>query len=53
MEKAQDDDEDEGKKARKTKSIEEALKHGEELASEAKARVERFEELLKNKKFQN
>ena len=31
-------------------AIKEALKHGEELANEAKVRVERFEEQLKGKK---
>ena len=53
MKEAQQDKEKEARKARKTEAIEEALKHGEELVNEAKARVERFEEQLKSKKFEN
>ena len=37
----------------KIDTVTEVLKHGEELANEAKARVERFEEQLKSKKFLN
>ena len=37
----------------KIDAVTEVLKHGEELANESKARVERFEEQLKSKKFHN
>ena len=37
----------------KIDAVKETLKHGEELANEANARVERFEEQLKSKKFHN